>query len=209
MKSGYNKASPTQEGIIINQCLFTSSARILGACLKNNPPKSTNCDENYREFDRQKSILEHKEKAYLDPLAKNLDTKREEFNKAFDPFFAAIGTSASVTPIEKLSEESQRLKKEFIEETNHFLETKRKFESFRHEILSETIIKNPGYSSNSFTLDWQKRFPNKEINALLECDLNMSNKSLKSINQRISDNRTAQYISIPEMLNDQLRKSKM
>lgn len=201
MNSRDDDRQVTKEDISASQSLMSSAGRILSRCLKTYPSDSIYCDGLYKDFDRQRRILESQEQQYLAPLRSSIDSKKEQFNKVFDPIFENPRAI-----VEKLSEESQLFKNEIIEDTNQVMKAKREFAEFRNNELKQTVHSDPNYSSTGFSIDWSRRFASKEINTMLKMDLQESDESLKSIDKRILDNMSAAYVSTPEMFNDQLRQ---
>ena len=201
MNSRDDNGQVTKEDISTSQSLLSSWGHILKHCLKTYPADAINCDNKYKDFERQKSMLEAQEEHYLAPLSRSIKSKREQFDKAFDHRH-----ENGYTPIEKLSKESQALKKEIKEDVDQIVETKRQFESFRNKVLKNTVHTAPNYYG--FNIDWSRKFANKEINTMLNKDLQDSCESLAHIDQCISENKSAPYVSTLEMFNDQLKMLK-
>lgn len=200
MRSRDGNDQVTKDDIENSQSLLGSYGNILKRCLKTYPAEAVNCDEAYKAFARRQQMLKSQEEQYLAPLGQSLNRKREKFDKAFDPMLANPDTTV------ELSKESKALKKEICDGTTEILKAKREFESFRNKELKQTVHRAP--YCFGFNIDWSRKFPNKEINTMLNKDLQDSDEALKSIDKRMSDNESAPYVTTLEMFNDQLKAFK-
>lgn len=199
MPNMFENTQTAKDDIKSTQKLFSSWATILHHCLKTNGFKSTACDQYFREFDDAKEQLESAEFAQLKPLNKTLANTKAQFNQTFDH----LG-KANFTPVESLPEEAAKLKETYSKGTEELLKSRREFESFRNEILKNTVIQHAESKDNAFVLNWEKPFPNNQINTLLEVALHDSTKEIKAIDKRLTENQAAPFISVAEMLNAEL-----